>query len=50
MDFAKDDTIRPKKTDNKNDVSVSKSTLCQGPLPVADSPPKLYIENKEEVT
>lgn len=50
MDFTKDDTIRPKKTGNKNDVSVSKSTLYQGPLPAADSPHKSYIENKEEVT
>lgn len=31
MDFTKDDTIRPKKIDNKNNVCVSESTLCQGP-------------------
>lgn len=36
--------------DNKNDVSISESTLCQGPLPTLESHyHKSYITNKEEV-
>lgn len=51
MDFTKDDTIRPKKIDNKNDVSISESMLCQGPLPTVESHyHKSHITDKEEVT
>lgn len=50
MDFTKDDTIRPKKIDNKNNVCVSESTLCQGPLPTAEHHHISNITNKEEVT
>ena len=51
MDFTKDDTLRPKKIDNKNDVSISESMLCQGPLPTVESHyHKSRITDKEEVT
>lgn len=37
MDFTKDDSVRPKKIDNKNDVSISENILCEGPLPTVES-------------
>lgn len=46
MDFTKGDTVRPKKIDNKNDVSLSESTLCQGPLPRSVKPLSQITDHK----